>query len=537
MLGRVPFNAMRRFLFFFGVLAVCFLVYQGYRTDPPSKDTSGVHSGVADWWMQNGGLLGVTTSLIRTVTDPIRRFLFGAAPGQNRRIARPDLQPAGSETHDQAPDFQRVENATVSIDYGANGPGMPEGGATGFIVTYKGRLYVVTNIHVLAGFAQEEAQLTWYEGPSEAQLKPYAYISKIISDGGRDARFARRTIAFHVFAIPGRREDPSYLRFMALTELPKFKSRDGQPLKVAGQMLVSRLRDVVLIPVETEIPPLEFSRKPPKEQENVVIASNPEAKGTLYLVRGSIRGLGPDRLELRVEGTGLVPGMSGSPVVSAQSGAVLGVVSYRYLRDEFDPEKALKQRTEGVWAKGGSSQVRDFAYRLDNLSDLESFSWARFCWEMGILHSLEERTRNVLFATDLPIRNLPYRNARNSVSTQPGRSSDRITLVPHSIMPDFNSSVAQVYGSMVASLHTVSSTSSLVSKYGSLDAYRKRLIHALDADMLELTNMLKLSPKDGPPIKIPYLQRVKVDTVERDQQGVSEYIRFKLGSLPSGVNR
>jgi hypothetical protein len=446
----------------------------------------------SDAWSEGGGLVGRLNALFRGIAEDVNYVLFGG-PGPSP-TPPPKKTPVDLTKH-----FSRVEDATVSIDYGISKIGAPQEGATGFVARYQGELYIATNIHVIEGFAEKEADLTWYEGPV------------INSHGERDARYARERIAFHVFDRPGVRPEPSYLKLMERADLPTFRTRDGRVLRPGKDMLLSRSRDVALLRVETEIPPLEFSKSAPTKQENVFIVSNPEAAGTVYLVRGSVKGIGPDRLELRVDGNGLVGGMSGSPVVSAISGEVIGIVSYSRIRPEFDPEQVIKEeRTAGVWGQVSNIQARDFGYRLDNLDDFAPVTWGKFCFEVGILHALRERTRNVLYAVNIPVRAEEY-----------GK------VVPHEVQMDFNGDVSRLHRSMALSLPSLVKNKDVSHFYKSLDAYRRNLEDALNKDMHQLQDLFKASP-----VTVPYLQRLVADTIERDQQRVLQYIRRKTGSLP-----
>ena len=420
----------------------------------------------------------------------------------------------GSPTVEVPPDltkhFSAVEDATVTVE-GNDAGGF---GGTGFIVSYQGRLYIATNIHVIQGVAEREAWLTWYEGPTQGQIIRSSFSGQIRDGnpfgGNRDARYVRRKIAFHAFRTPSIRTEPSFLGFMAASDLPKFKTREGLSLEIGREMLLSRSRDVALLPIKTKIQPLEFSKAAPKEHENIFLVSNPEDKRTIFLVRGSIMGVGPDRLEIRLDGKG-VGGMSGSPVVSAKNGSVVGIYTYSWQRVDFDPEKAIKQRPDNMWGASSASKGGEFAFRLDNLSDLSPVTWDRFCWEMGVLQALHERTRNVLYAVDIPVR--------TSTATAP---------LAHDLDPDFSNYVSGLYNSMIASLRGLSETKDKKHVVSALDAYRRKLQHALEADMRQLYDQLKQSP-----LTVPRLVRQAEDQIDRDQQIVSEYIRRRTGSLPS----
>jgi Trypsin-like peptidase domain len=476
-------------------------------TESPATMQSS-NDSLSGWWGLSGGVTGIVGGWLRGIADSIGFFLFGR-PGETGR--QPDV-PADLAKH-----FAKVEDATVTVEG-------DDVGATGFVVSYKGKLWIATNIHVLRGVAEREARLTWYEGPTEQQLLDSRILLPKDPNpfgGGRDARYERSRVAFWAFPLPGRNGfQPSYLLFMSVAGLPVFRTIGGLELEIDRErdMLLSRSRDVALIPVKTKLSPLEFSKIPPKKQENIFLVSNPEDRRTVYLVRGSIQGVGPERIEVRLDGKG-VGGMSGSPVVSAKEGNVVGIYTYTWTRPEFNPEQVIKERPKGMW--GSSSKGGEFAFRLDYLSDdrladLSPVKWGRFCWEVGVLHALRERTRNVLYATELPLR------AANSVEVQ-----------PFELKPDFNDYVSTLYNSMVASLRSLSETRDSGAVFGARDSYQRRLEQALESDMRQLDNILNPRPPfTKPPLTVPYLLRAAKEEIDFEQQILANYIRKKAGNLP-----
>lgn len=443
----------------------------GHRASPALRDR----------WSEGGGLLGRVGSLLGGITDAIGYFLFGApktATGQS---------PDGSES------TKLAEAAALTI---ASSAGSNLEGASGFVVAYQGRKYVATNIHVLEGEARREAQLAWTTGP------------RVTPHGNRNPRLARARIPYSTHEA-GR---PSFLGLMQQMPLPTIRNRDGTILKVGTEMLVSRTRDIVLLPVETGIEPLELSHEPPSRDEEVLIVANPEAAGVLHLLKGRVQAVGPDNLEIGVQGGKLVPGMSGSPIVSAKSGKVLGLVTYSMVMAEFDPEKVLADRLAGRSSDDFSSSIRDFGYRIDNAVDYDKISWSRFCREIGIIYALKERTLNVLLATEVPLRIAANKK-----------------LVGYEIQPDFNGTVATLYNSHLRSLPTIVRSNDAADRQARWDAYRRQLDQALAGSMSQLSSLLG----DPQPVRTPYLQRAVRDEVERERSLTATYLRLQAGKIPS----
>jgi len=316
-----------------------------------------------------------------------------------------------------------AEQATVTIRSNLFERGS---GATGFITQIDGRKYIVTNIHVLHGEASEQIDLLWSEGPE--------------NESGTLGRNPRRS-----------RLNSSYQDFQAQLNkipLPKAHNAYGE-LRIAGSLLLSEKRDIALIPVETDITGLEISSEPPKRNEQVFVVGNPEAEHTLIFCDGVVKATGPDRIELEMHNGELVPRMSGGPVISSETGKVIGAIAYKTqstrIANNFDFEQikidnGIESLRATIIRGKGKYVVRNFAFRInDRLGeglnvDLKPISWRQFLLDSGTLKAMEERSANVLSASKAYVRDFGSR------------------YVAYDIPPDFDNTVAMTYTSAVRGL-------------------------------------------------------------------------------------
>lgn len=100
-----------------------------------------------------------------------------------------------------------------------------------------------------------------------------------------------------------------------------------------------------------------------------------QAKG----IGGSIRGIGPDTLELDAE---LTATMTGAPVLSLDSGKVIGIVAPQIagVKDEW----AIGTRHQGS---------RNFATRIDRIQEWKTSDFGRFANEATYIKGINQRTR------------------------------------------------------------------------------------------------------------------------------------------------
>ncbi len=116
--------------------------------------------------------------------------------------------------------------------------------------------------------------------------------------------------------------------------------------------------------------------------DEVVVLGNSGGGGVVTNLKGDVRGLGPDRIEVSAE---FIPGNSGSPIIHVKSGKVIGIATY--LTRRYEEFAAKPQDKNPPSSSSGSSSpapvkpamvVRRFGYRIDNVARWEPVNWAAF---------------------------------------------------------------------------------------------------------------------------------------------------------------
>ena len=408
--------------------------------------------------------------------------------------AAPDS--AVGETTPAAPDLDRykseVEAATVTIEYNISDRAS---GGTGFVTEFKGKKYVVTNIHVLHGEASTEAGMLWSEGAKDT-----------LGMTGRKPHLSRLKTSYQEFQ-----------KLLAGSPLPKIKNQNGEELKLGRSLLLSISRDIALIPVDTEMTPLQISTNPPKRDENIFGFGNPEAEHSICPYDGSIKSFGPDRLELKMGSNVLKPGMSGAPVVNSDTGKVIGLITYsvekrritddKFKVEDFRVESDLDEIRGSRVTYNWEIVTRNFAYRIDNLADLDlqPISWPQFLLDCGTLQAMKERTENVLMACKIAHKYC-------------------LSGYTYEIPPDFDSSVAMACSTALKDLKIKKN----IDFQKCWDSYHSSLESLLNQDFA--------SPKNR--IQTAYIRNLarKVD-ISPDRQKLASFLRLSAGKMPSRAER
>jgi hypothetical protein len=385
------------------------------------------------------------------------------------------------------PDFDElkhsIEPSVITVEFTESAGRDHGAGATGFIVEREGKKFIVTNIHVLQGEVDREIQLAWHHGPRPGP-----------ANSPRVAAQARVKSSFEVFQ-----------KSMFRLPLPPMKSLSGQRLNPSPTVFLSQSRDIGLLPVITEERALKFSSSPPKRGKAVIILGNPEAGHTLTALEAEISSVGPDRFELdRVSGGEIVPGMSGGPVVDAESGEVIGIVTYMTRNVEWVGNEAYSSAWGTQIIPKFEYTERYFAYRCDNLSDLQQFSWDQFVNDSIVLHAMKWRTFNVYWA----------KSAYDAASG----SQEILELTP-----DFDNKVQITYASFVRDAQRMWSSSDYDQKVRRWQEYQRRLETLLEND-LEDVNPLRR-------IVTPYLRRELDTTLASDRRKVVQALREQAGKV------
>lgn len=391
--------------------------------------------------------------------------------------------PSPSPTPDLELVKQDVEQSVTTVEFTQPAPGFGDSGqgATGFIVEYDQKKYVVTNIHVLEGEASNEIQLGWHHGPRPGSV-----------NSARLASQARVRSSFD-----------SFQKAITQIPLPTVKSSSGIKLSLSSALLLSQTRDIALIPVETELKALKFSSMPPRRKQTVIIVGNPAAGHTFAALEAEISQVGPDRFELdRARGGELVGGMSGSPVVDAESGEVLGVFTYAVTHVKWigDNVQSTIWGTEVI--PMFKHEKRHFAYRTDNISDLTPFSWAQFVNDLLIVNAIRQRTMNVFWAS-------------NAFDAGSG------SAVIWELSPDFDNKVQLAYGSYVKDVARFVNSSDADFKLRRWQGYQRRLETLLQTDLNNTQYR----------IVTPYARRIIDDVAAGERMRATSALRTAAGKL------
>jgi hypothetical protein len=418
-------------------------------------------------------------------------FMFFAVPflcfaGENLP-AQVSPSPTPISTPDLEKTKQLVENSTVTV---ACSEADRASGATGFVIERNGKKYVATNIHVFAGQAFSEADALWTEGaiPQQGLL--------------RAPNTARIKASF-----------PQYLRFAQGTKLPTFKARDGSLIIPKSELLMSASRDIALIEVQTDVPALKVQNPSlVSTGQDFLAVGNPEAEHTLIRLDGRLDGVGPDRLELNIYREKLKAGMSGSPVVNPATGEVIGLVAYKVERKEKKDDEVHDSFYGPSIVHAYETVIRNFAFRMDNLSDLQPVNWPTFAVQCAIIKALSERTYNVSVAGFGPLKNWS------------GGVFDRGKLQGLEIPSDSDSSVSMAFSSLIRDLERLKGTDEIWKRW---ERYNKDLEGLLARDLA--------APQLA--ITVPYLRRIVSEDIAADRSGLAGKLRKESGKINTSSGR
>lgn len=127
--------------------------------------------------------------------------------------------------------------------------------------------------------------------------------------------------------------------------------------------------------------------------DEVFVLGNSEGARVIQPLSGKLLGIGPDRIEVSAP---FVPGNSGSPIVHAKSGKVIGIATY------------LAQRRYSEFADRPDTRVRRFGYRLDSAQQWQPVAWPVFQAERAEMQKIEMLTKDFArlieaLRTDAPV--------------------------------------------------------------------------------------------------------------------------------------
>ena len=103
-------------------------------------------------------------------------------------------------------------------------------------------------------------------------------------------------------------------------------------------------------------------------------------------------GIGPDRIEVSAE---FIPGNSGSPIIHAATGKVLGIATYLTRRYEAFTNADGKAGATPAKDSPGAMVVRRFGFRLDSVKQWQPLNWAAFQAEARTIEQISAVTGDV----------------------------------------------------------------------------------------------------------------------------------------------
>tara|TARA_B110000093_G_scaffold32562_1_gene33258 strand:- start:1291 stop:2532 length:1242 start_codon:yes stop_codon:yes gene_type:complete len=159
---------------------------------------------------------------------------------------------------------------------------------------------------------------------------------------------------------------------------------DGVEISLPSYSYVSWRRDIAIVPIEWEGPTLPISPSLSFDEvgigQAVTVIGNADGARVAGRVKGKIRGVGPNELEVSAK---FVPGNSGSPIVHDELGRVIAIASH--LKDFSAKTKWTKDSEQ--------ADIRRFGYRLDGEIEWAQVTLSDLYRQAEVFHHYEDRSR------------------------------------------------------------------------------------------------------------------------------------------------
>ncbi len=163
----------------------------------------------------------------------------------------------------------------------------------------------------------------------------------------------------------------------------RFTTMDGVAVPVGSKVFVSKRRDLVIIPIKWSGPVLEISPSLSSDGvtigQNITVVSKLGRKQVINRIKGDIRGIGPDQLEVSAK---FWPGDSGCPILHDKLGSVVGIVSH-VRRGNLNVNRSSEDSE--------LENTRWFGYRLDGEMEWEQTSFNELHTQADIYNRFEGR--------------------------------------------------------------------------------------------------------------------------------------------------
>lgn len=167
---------------------------------------------------------------------------------------------------------------------------------------------------------------------------------------------------------------------------PVFKRLDNSIAATLGAPASAVGHDIMRYRLPPEVPMPKLRAAPDVGAiaaigDEIFVLGNSEGARVIAPLTGTIAGLGPELIEVTAE---FVPGNSGSPIIHAKTGFVIGIATYLTVRDQ----KFLSGESK-------NARVRRFGYRLDSVKQWQSVDWAVFERERLEVKKAEQLTTDL----------------------------------------------------------------------------------------------------------------------------------------------
>lgn len=133
----------------------------------------------------------------------------------------------------------------------------------------------------------------------------------------------------------------------------------------------------------------------------IVVLGNPDGAGVVKPLSGKVVAIGPDLVEVDAE---FIPGNSGSPIIHASSGKVIGIATY-----------LIVQKVDALKNRRSETDIRRFGYRVDGVREWQPINWQIMYEDVATLEGVEELTDGLIaflkdVGADDRINQGPYKN-------------------------------------------------------------------------------------------------------------------------------
>ncbi|MGE9293211.1 MAG: S1 family peptidase [Puniceicoccales bacterium] len=249
-------------------------------------------------------------------------------------------------------------------------------GGTGFIMEWRGKVFLVTNVHVLAGM--ESPHFLTISGHDVEVDLDNIYLAR--NEDVAVVEITNYRTIFPEYVLPTK-YDPTPKAESETDgangedgasgeEVTADDSKDGEKTAAPAEK-PKRLFRYAYQPLEA-LEDVEFNVK---DGDKITVYGNSLGKRLVQMNKGRINGLGHNIFRHTAD---VKPGNSGSPIIHNDTGKVMGIVSYAMIY------------------YNGETQDEMYAFRLDNITDWQHIgNWKRFQRVNERYEAIAQRTQDL----------------------------------------------------------------------------------------------------------------------------------------------